>query len=306
MVALKQKRAVAVHKKRRGEHHRISKQYHKVYWPYVPMIAIVALGLFIGNWHPKTHNGVLAYATNMSTSTLLDSTNSQRKANNKSALKINAELAAAAQAKANDMTSRDYWSHNTPDGQEPWVFVQNAGYHYLKAGENLAYGFNSSKETINGWMNSPTHRANMLDGSYSEVGFGFANAKDYNHSGPETVVVAMYGQPSTATSVAGASEQGGAQQSDAPVNSSTPLVNEPKAFAVARIHAITDAPWALLAIGLASGAMIAFVFIKHGLAFKKLVLEGEELIIHHPFLDIMLVTLVMFGYVLSQGVGVIR
>ncbi len=306
MVALKQKRPGGLHKKRRGEHHRISKQYHKVYWPYVPIIAIVALGLYVGNLRPQTRHGVLAYATNMSITTLLDSTNSQRHTDGKADLKINPQLAAAAQAKANDMTAKNYWSHNTPSGQEPWVFVQNANYHYLKAGENLAYGFNSSKETINGWMNSPTHRANLLDPAYTEVGFGFANAKDFNHSGPETVVVAMYGEPSSATAVAGASEQGGAQQSNAPVNSTTPLIKEPQSFAVARIHALTSAPWALFAIGIASGLIAAFVFIKHGLAFKKLVVEGEEFIIHHPVLDIILVTVVMTGYVLSQGVGVIR
>lgn len=302
MVAQKQKRAAPVHKKRVGLHHRQSKQYHKVYWPYVPMLLIVALGLFIGNYQPETKNGVLAYATEMSTNSLLDSTNDKRLANGKTSLKMNAQLTSAAQAKANDMTSKNYWSHNTPDGKEPWSFVQGSGYQYSKAGENLAYGFNSSKEAITGWMNSPSHRANLLDGSYSEVGFGFANAKDYNGAGPETVVVAMYGQPLGAAASSNAEVAGQA----APVNSTSPLTQEPQSLGVARIHAITAAPWALFAVGLGSGLMAAFVFLKHGLAFKKLAIEGEEFIIHHPFLDLALVTLIMTGYVLSQATGVIR
>lgn len=306
MVAQKQKPATAVHKKRRGQHHRQGKQYHKVYWPYVPMLLIVALGLFIGNYQPTSKNGVLSYATQMSIDTLLTSTNDKRLANGKDNLKLNPELTRAAQAKANDMTSKNYWSHNTPDGKEPWVFVQQSGYDYQKAGENLAYGFNSSRETITGWMNSPSHRANLLDPDYSEVGFGFANAKDYNNTGPETVVVAMYGQPLGAATAPSAEGTPQLTAHVAPVNSTTPLTNEPKTLGVARIHTITNAPWALFGIGIASGLMVAFIFLKHGLAFKKLALEGEEFIIHHPFLDIALVTLIMVGYVLSQTTGVIR
>src|SRR5690606_1752560 len=78
---------------------------------------------------------------------------------------------------------------------EPWVFINNAGYNYLRAGENLAYGFATSGDTISGWMNSPTHRNNMLDTAFVEVGFGFANSENFNDSGPETVVVAMYAKP---------------------------------------------------------------------------------------------------------------
>lgn len=186
------------HKKRRGDHHRHSKPYLKVYWPYVPMLLIVMVGLFLGSPARTNPSGVLAYATEMSSSGLLSATNTKRAANGKSALSINGALNSAAQAKANDMASRNYWSHNTPDGKEPWWFIDNAGYSYLKAGENLAYGFSTSSETVTGWMNSPAHRDNMLDGSFSEVGFGYVNSADYNNSGQETIVVAMYGQPQVA------------------------------------------------------------------------------------------------------------
>jgi hypothetical protein len=300
MAPVKQKAREHAHKKRNAGHHRHSKRYLKVYWPYAPMLLIVALGLFLGNWQPATRNGVLAYATEMGIDTLLVSTNEQRSANGSSTLKLNSKLTAAAQNKANDMTSRNYWSHATPDGKEPWVFVQKAGYEYQKAGENLAYGFDSSKDTITGWMNSEGHRKNLLDNGYTEVGFGFANARNYNDSGPETVVVAMYGRPTSATPLA---------------SSSTPTTNEGESFVaphrtmgIARINTLTDGrlPWATFAIGLMSGLALAVVALRHGLALKRLALQGEEFFVHHPFLDIVLVTLVMTGYVLSQTSGVIR
>lgn len=291
------------HKKIHGKHHRHSKRYVKVYWPYAPIALIIALGLFIGNWQPQTRNGVLAYATEMSIDTLLSSTNEQRTKNSESTLKLNAQLTAAAQAKANDMTARDYWAHTTPDGKEPWTFVQGAGYAYQKAGENLAYGFNSSKDTVVGWMNSPSHRENMLDTSYTEVGFGFANARDFNGSGPETVVVAMYGLPQGAPTP---------ETADAHnltlVNTTKPLSAEPKTLGVTRLGILTGGslPWATFAVGLIIGLGAAVVILKHSLAFKRLLIHGEEFIIHHPWLDIAMVTIVMVGYVLIQSTGAIK
>ena len=84
--------------------------------------------------HPS--GKVLDYAASMSTSGLLSSTNSTRSSSGISALSLNAKLNAAAQAKANDMASRNYWSHNTPEGNPPWVFVNAQGYSYQKLGEN--------------------------------------------------------------------------------------------------------------------------------------------------------------------------
>lgn len=183
-----------------------SAQFLKVYWPYIPLFVLVFFGLSFGyNWQPTTssvlrNSGVLAYATEMSTNGLLSGTNSQRSQNGGlAALTLNSKLASAAQAKANDMVARNYWSHNTPDGQEPWIFIDATGYSYQKAGENLAYGFATSNDTIIGWMNSPGHRANILDTSFLEVGFGFANAPSYVGTGEETVVVAMYAKPTNYT-----------------------------------------------------------------------------------------------------------
>lgn len=168
----------------------------RTYAPYIPLTLILLSNLLVGlRWHTAQQPEVLAYATEMSIPNLLSATNSARGSQGVSSLGVNSKLNNAAQAKANDMVSRNYWSHNTPEGNPPWVFITNAGYSYSRAGENLAYGFATSSDTIDGWMNSPAHRENILNGGYTEVGFGIANGANYNGSGQETVVVAMYAAP---------------------------------------------------------------------------------------------------------------
>lgn len=202
LVAKKQRRTGGAPSKQRvGRHHKKDEHYLKPYWPYIPMVLIVVLGLAFSSLWGAMQHGVLGYATDMSTNGLLAGTNNQRAANGLGGLAYNATLGNAAQAKANDMAARNYWSHNTPDGATPWSFITNAGYAYTTAGENLAYGFDSSDATITGWMNSPEHKANILNSTYKEVGFGIANNADFQGTGPETIIVAMYASPRAAAPV---------------------------------------------------------------------------------------------------------
>lgn len=160
------------------------------------MIFMAMMGGFAGGVaHFGQSVAVLAYATNVSHGGLLASTNQQRSANGLGTLGIDSLLNSAAQAKANDMVAKDYWSHTSPDGRQPWDFILAAGYSYNKAGENLAYGALTSEQTVQAWMDSPGHRANILKPEFSQVGFGFANSANYQGSGPQTVIVAMYATP---------------------------------------------------------------------------------------------------------------
>lgn len=140
---------------------------------------------------PHTEASVLAYSTSMSRGDLLNATNAFRAQNGLAPLTLNGQLNNSAQSKAQHMVDNNYWAHNAPDGTTPWYFFDQAGYNYSKAGENLAYGFNTSQDTVNGWIGSPGHRANML-GEYNDVGFGFVDGANYQ-GGPNTVVVAHYG-----------------------------------------------------------------------------------------------------------------
>src|SRR5581483_4853082 len=91
---------------------------------------------------------VLSYSYSMTPQALLADTNAQRQENNDSTLVLSNKLSEAAQAKASDMASRDYWSHETPDGNPPWVFFNATGYEYQKAGENLASGFSNERSVV--------------------------------------------------------------------------------------------------------------------------------------------------------------
>ncbi len=193
LVSKSKKPASIEHQKRSGQHHKRNKPYAKAYWPYLPMMAIIGIGFLAHTFWPQPGGGVLAYATNMSSAALLQATNAERIKAGQSDLSSNAQLTSAAQAKANDMAARNYWSHVTPDGVQPWWFVTNAGYDYTATGENLAYGFSTGQATVIGWMNSPGHRANILTSGYQDVGFGVANAAAYQNQGEETIVVALYG-----------------------------------------------------------------------------------------------------------------
>lgn len=146
--------------------------------------------LFLSPFFPKK----LDYLANVLPGALVSFTNHVREEQHLPDLKENPLLAQAAQLKANDMASRGYFSHKTPEGQDPWIFLNQVGYGYASAGENLAVNFTDSKAVHNAWMNSPTHRANILQGKFTEVGIATAEGK---YKGKDVIFVAQFfGRPS--------------------------------------------------------------------------------------------------------------
>ncbi len=124
---------------------------------------------------------------------LVDLTNSSRAQNNIPSLKVNPLLEQAAQLKAEDMAAKSYFAHTSPEGVEPWYWLAKVNYNYSGAGENLAINFSDSNDIANAWMNSPGHRANILDNRFSEI--GIATAKGL-YQGKETIFVVQYfGRP---------------------------------------------------------------------------------------------------------------
>ncbi|PJC66042.1 hypothetical protein CO018_03970 [Candidatus Beckwithbacteria bacterium CG_4_9_14_0_2_um_filter_47_11] len=134
---------------------------------------------------------VLGIASSITAQELVDLTNAKRVEAGLPALEFNQLLAQAAQAKAADMIVKNYWAHTSPDGATPWVWFKNLGYKYLYAGENLARDFSDSAGVVNAWMNSPTHRENILSNRYREV--GIAVVHDNFQGQPTTLVVQMFG-----------------------------------------------------------------------------------------------------------------
>lgn len=310
---------------------------------YFPAIIITLFASFI--WSQPNFvllgkdRGVLAYATDVSPAGLLAATNARRAANSKAGLSMNAQLANAAQSKANDMVTRDYWSHETPDGQQPWVFVTNAGYQYLSAGENLAYGFSTSNGTVTGWMNSPPHKANLLSDNFTEVGFGIANSPNYVGNGKQTVVVAMYGRPQVLAAAPSAPapvqptppkpvetkpaetpsetpitktamEESQPKPSEEPIAvSNTGDINKTAGTAeVQRVQVLTggSAMWSATFVILGVCA-IGFLWLMHrGFRFKKWLKSTEKFIGKHLYFDLTVLSIIFLGFVLLSTSGTIR
>ena len=120
-------------------------------------------------------------------------TNEQRLQNDLPPLTENSLLDRAAQMKADDMAKNSYFAHTSPTGVTPWYWFDQVGYRYQYAGENLAVNFFESEDVANAWMNSPTHRANIVKKNYTEIGIGVANGV---YEGRSTVFVAqLFGAP---------------------------------------------------------------------------------------------------------------
>ena len=120
-------------------------------------------------------------------------TNEERAQNNVGPLVQNDLLTQAAQLKAEDMATHEYFAHTSPDGKTPWYWFNQVGYSYSSAGENLAVNFFESDDVARAWMNSPTHRANIVKENYTEIGIGVASG---TYEGKSTVFVAqLFGTP---------------------------------------------------------------------------------------------------------------
>ncbi len=132
-------------------------------------------------------------ATGISATELMAKVNEQRTQRFIPALNTNSKLIAAATGKANDMIARSYFAHVDPDGKYVWPRIEANGYSpYLTLGENLAMDFTDADGVVNAWMNSPTHRANIVNAKFEDQGLGsVAGAYEPNHD--TVMVVSLFG-----------------------------------------------------------------------------------------------------------------
>lgn len=158
----------------------------------VVLVAVIA-AQFIGQ--TGFLSNVLGTENRVTVTELLADTNNERRKVAEKPLVLNTQLSNAAYLKARDMLQHQYWDHTSPQGVEPWKWMSDANYNYAYAGENLARNFSTSREVVQAWMNSPTHRANLLKQEYQDVGFATVSGTMYGRS--VLLVVAMYGTPAT-------------------------------------------------------------------------------------------------------------
>ena len=140
---------------------------------------------------------VLGYAANIKPSEVIRLTNEKRAQAGLAPLAENSKLSEAARAKGNDMLAKGYWAHFAPDGTSPWSFFLSFGYKYRYAGENLARDFSSDHLAVEAWMASPTHKENILNANYKDIGIGVVEG---SLSGADTtIIVQFFGSPLTST-----------------------------------------------------------------------------------------------------------
>ena len=90
------------------------------------------------------------------------------------ALTLNSDLSAYARVKSDDLRAGGYFSHESPTYGSPFAMMQSFGVSYTYAGENIAMGYDSPAAVVSAWMNSPSHRANILSASFTQTGVGYA------------------------------------------------------------------------------------------------------------------------------------
>jgi len=205
----------------------------------VAVLLIAVLAQAVYSFSTTGNFQVLGRTSDIQTFDLLTDTNKEREAKNLGDLQLNDQLSQAAFLKAQDMFKNDYWAHTSPAGVEPWKWFGDAGYNYSVAGENLAKNYPNADATVQAWMNSPSHRENILNGKYVDVGFAIVDGTLQGRA--TTLVVAYYGAPVTFAAVQGTA---------APATFSTPALqgSNPTEFFGTALQSLSPVTVAILGI----------------------------------------------------------
>jgi hypothetical protein len=221
---------------------------------------------------------------------LVEETNNSRLVDNIPAVQFNPLLSVAAQLKAEDMAQKSYFAHTSPEGVTPWYWLDEVGYKYSYAGENLAVNFSDSKDVVDAWMNSPGHRQNILNSHFTEIGIGAAEGIYQNKK--TVFVVQFFGSPLEkeipAVAVASVPTAAGAQeisQLSESEQASEVLSAETMAGSTAFIQETISSPRArtqhfyFALILIIAAVLILNIFAKIKIQHKELVINGVALIL---------------------------
>lgn len=236
-------------------------------------LALIAL-FFVGfqlllSFGNTSFPNVLGYAANISPGEVIRLTNEQRVTNGLSPLSENSTLDSAALAKGNDMLAKGYWAHFAPDGTSPWTFFTNFGYRYQYAGENLARDFSDAGSAVSAWMNSPTHRDNILNPHYKEVGIGVVEG---SLAGADTTIIVQFfgtsltGEPSipVAKAVSTANNAGsGTASTSTPKPAKLTLTPSPVPFVAVATITPSPTPYPEAVTGNSKSIISPFTFTKN-------------------------------------------
>lgn len=123
---------------------------------------------------PEVEASIVAFE-----SEVVNLVNKVRIENGLNALTYDWQLARVARFKSQDMRDLGYFSHTSPTYGSPFEMMKSLGISYRTAGENIAKGYPTPEAVVNAWMNSPGHRANILNSSYTHIGVGYVKDGNY-------------------------------------------------------------------------------------------------------------------------------
>ncbi len=167
-------------------------------WEAILIYILLAIFLQVGfNLFATFKPGVLGVISNATRNEIINLTNQQRTRFNLSTLKENQMLNLAAEKKARNMFEENYWAHYSPSGKDPWGFIRSSGYKYYYAGENLARNFYTSKDAVDAWIASPTHKENIMSSKFKEI--GVAVLEGTLNGEKTTLIVQMFGARDTSS-----------------------------------------------------------------------------------------------------------
>ena len=159
----------------------------------VGMLGMVLLTFAAGNLWALLWQSSDWLAATVLPSVVIDLTNDERQLTDVQPLSRNPILDEAARQKAEHMAEKGYFAHYSPGGVSPWHWFREVGYQFAYAGENLAVHFTDSRAVVQAWMDSPSHRENIENENFTEIGVGTARGQ---YNGFDTIfVVQMFGTP---------------------------------------------------------------------------------------------------------------
>ncbi|MFH1207341.1 MAG: CAP domain-containing protein [Patescibacteria group bacterium] len=140
---------------------------------------------------------IFCHAAALSPASIITAINQEREKNNLTSLITEEHLMQSVNSKLADMAAQKYFDHISPTGDMPWDFLDAAGYPYRASGENLAQDYFNTSSLINAWLQSDTHRANMLSTVFKDIGVAIGTVDGH------TVIVASFGATTLMPKVAG-------------------------------------------------------------------------------------------------------
>ncbi|MDO8429466.1 MAG: CAP domain-containing protein [Candidatus Daviesbacteria bacterium] len=210
--------------------------------------------------------GVLGTTSSITIQKVVEDINQERVKLGLPPLEENESLKKAALAKAANMFEENYWAHFSPAGRDPWGFITTSGYKYSYAGENLARNFYNSEDMVEAWMNSPSHKENIVNPNYQDTGIAVVEGVLLGQK--TTLVVQMFGRSRVAPAVASKTDLSGSKV-EVPVNelARSQVLNAAQNLTLSK--PLLDPFWVVKIVGMGLIVLVSFLILMDFIILKQ-------------------------------------